>query len=197
MAKRGPKRKRNVARFKCGKVDRITPPAELIARRIAAFTIAGVKADSKVDIRLGECWLGVLFAAGVIDQQQYDAGNNYHKIYKACLPQGFSGSTLDPDAPRIGNAIWQDSNTFNCRDDVVEAWQASEKVLSGLGRRCQAVVKSICVYDRFERFIDVSSPRQAEAWRADAIDRTMFVAGLDALAIAYGYRSAPQLERAA
>jgi hypothetical protein len=198
MAKRGPKRKRNVVRFKCGQIDRVAPSAEVIARRIAYFAIAGVKpTDEKIDLRLGESWCGILFAAKVIDQRQYDALNKYHAVYKACLPQGFPGSSLDPDASTVYNEMAQSYEVFNCPESVVEAWAASEKVLGALGSRTHNLVKNICVYGRFARFIDVSSPRPLEAWSADLKDRTRFCCGAEALALAYGYGAAHLEERQA
>jgi hypothetical protein len=213
VAKRGPKRHK-VKRFPSGQIKRaasVEPTSQLIAKRVARLVIAGVDPEKSKNLantglrgpeqenyfRLAESWLGVLYAAGVIDSQLFKAGDQYHQIYKACLPQGFAVSSLDPDVAVIHGEAAQDYAVFNCAESIVEAWAASEKVLAGVDRRTHALVKNICIYGRFERFIDTSSPRPIEAWNADRRDRTRFVCGLDALALAYGYKAAQQETRRA
>lgn len=184
MAKRGPKRK-DRKRYPCGKlvpVERpIMPTAELIAKRLARFAIAGV--TELKDLNLAESWLGVCYAAEVISEEQYQAGVKYHGLYKVLFPQGFPGSSLDAD-------LIQDGQPFEPIDDdgvgdIDLAWKATERILAAHGRRAHNLVKNICVYNRFERFMDVSSRRSPEAWRADRTDKTLFVTCLEALAAAY------------
>jgi hypothetical protein len=217
MAKRGPKRLR-AKRYPCGQIKRVVdvaPTAELIAKRVARLTIAGVDPIKKKSLantglvgpeqdnyfRLASSWLGVLYAADVITAAQYKAGDKYHGLYKAMFPQGFPGSCLNPDMPTVrkGSALVpvQPFEPEETADDLGLAWKASERVLGALGRRTQSLVKNVAVFGRFERFIDTSSPRPLEAWNADRQDRTRFVCGLDALAMAYGYKAAHQEERRA
>jgi hypothetical protein len=214
MAKPGPKRKVG-KRFKDGRLDYralvTKPTAELVAKRVARLVIAGADPYRKppplstIDLegpeqeeffRLAASWLGVLYAAGVIDGIQFKTGNNYHEIYLASHPQGFPGSVLDPNAPEFNGVRFQQYQS-DTSDDVDLAMKASNKVLKALGQRTYNLVRNVCVFGRFQRFIDTSSPRPTEAWRADSQDKTRFLCGLDALAMAYGYRAAPKIERLA
>lgn len=209
MAKRGPKRKTG-ARYPSGKLRPVPlgPTRELLAKRLACLLIAGVDpsktrnlANTGLDgpeqteyFRLAESWLGVLYAAGVIDAHQFRAGNAYHEIYSVMFPQGFPGSSLDLDMPRLNGTPHQpfeQRDQENPETDIGLSWKTTESILAQLGRRTHDLVKNICVFGRFERFIDVSSPRTKEAWRADSEDKTRFLCGLDALAMAYGYKAAP------
>jgi hypothetical protein len=207
MGKRGRPRKAG-PRERDGRPQReraqsMAPTAELVASRVERLVLAGVNPsapprrlintgleeslDQMEFFRLGSSWLGVLYAAEVIDELQFRAGNHYHEIYKGMFSQGFPGSALDPDVPTIGGEAFQPFEPVG-DEDMSVVWKTTEKILAALGRKVHTLVKNICVYDRFERFIDVSSRRPIEAWRADSENRTRFVAGLDALAMAYGYK---------
>lgn len=208
MGKRGPKRKIG-KRYPSGdlivRARKVGPTTERAAKRVARFAIAGVRYDQFDDLKplvdyhenpleLAESWLGVLFAAQVIDREQHAAGNKYHGLYKAMFPQGFPGSVLDADMIIDGQPFEPISDEG--MEDRELAWAASERILAALGRRTHQLVKNICVFGRFERFIDTSSLRPREAWRADSINKTRFVTALDALATAYGLKG-EELQRLA
>jgi hypothetical protein len=197
------KRKTNVERFPSGQIKppKLGPTAELIAKRVALFTLAGVKANPPPDLRLAESWMGILFAAGVLDQQEYDAGNKLHGMWRAINPSGFPGSTLDEDAPRIAKDKSSDLIPYQrveAEDGVPNSMylslKKSQNILvvlgreTGFGHRIYDLVVNVCVFGRFYRFMDTTSPRPKLAWREDSKDRTLFVAGLGALAMAYGYK---------
>ncbi len=188
MGRRGPKR-RPGKRYPCGK---LIPPAtrplgptlDLVAKRISRFVIAGAKPEK--DLRLAESWLGCLYAADVIDESQYDAGTKYHGLYKTLFPQGFPGSSLDIDMIVDGQPFDPIDDTR--LEDIELAWAATERILTALGRRTHDLIKNLCVYGRFQRFIDVMSPRTKEGWKADVEDKTRVIEGLEALVRAYGLR---------
>lgn len=187
MGKRGPKR-RGGNRFPCGKLrpEKTGPTAEQIAKRVARFVIAGVKPDDKVDLRLASSWLGVLYAAGVISRVQFDAGQHYHRLYKTAYPQGFPASCLDPDLPTIGGVTFQAYSGGD--NDAAQALKITNRILKEISRKGFNLVVNICGFDRFEQFIDVSSNRPPEAWRADVENKTIFLCMLDALAEAFNFQ---------
>ncbi len=189
------------------RVQKLGPTAQLIAKRVARLLIAGVDPSREPPtlantglagpehldyFRLAESWLGVLYAGRAIDHSQFRAGLKYHEIYKGTFPQGWPGSALDDDCPLMNGRPFQSFEPTEIESDLGLAWKASENILATLDKRAYQLIKNICVFNKFERFIDTTSPRNKEAWRSDAQDRTRFVAGLNALAMAYGFKATPQ-----
>ena len=193
MAKRGRRRKAG-KRVPNGRLNwrvqakiKEGPTQELLAKRIAALQLVGCKPEkiSLSTLNLAESWFGLMYAADIIDAAQYQAGNKYHGLYKTLFPQGWTQTNLTPyvDASQAFEPLDDDQ-----LEDIELAWRSTEKVLKELGRATHDVVKNVCVYGRFQRFMDTTLQRSPQAWKSDAKAKTRFIEGLEALAVAYGIR---------
>lgn len=202
MAKRGRKRK-NGPRMPSGKrnwrrvrAENLKPTSELLIKKIARLRNAGCLEPER-NLGLAESWLGVVYASGVIDCDQYQAGLRYYAMYRTLYPQGWPVSAQNTEGV--------DSQPFEPANDDEElelAFKAAKNLLiqldkgldaSGMGtaRRIVDVVENICVFDRHYRFIDTRRNRPESARRADMMDRTCFVGGLEALAKLFGFKASP------
>jgi len=91
---RGRKKKEDMPRHPNGRINHRQakqrdnmPVEELIAKRVARLAIAGVHDQDKM--QYAESWLGVLYAADVITEAMYVAGNKYQQMFKTFYPQGW------------------------------------------------------------------------------------------------------------
>lgn len=184
---RGRKKKEDMPRHPSGRINHRQakqrdnmPVEELTAKRIARLAIAGVHDQDKM--QYAESWLGVLYAADVITEAMYVAGNKYQQMFKTFYPQGWPQTNYNAgvDETQAFEPIEDDA-----LDDMDLAFMSASRVLQALGRRPLDLVQNIAVFNRFERFIDTTSNRPQSAWDADIRDRTYFHAGLEALARAF------------
>lgn len=126
--------------------------------------------------------LGVLLGNGTIDGQQHDAGVRYARLY--CQVAGRAtppAIILDDD--RAGRAPEDDEQREKRRVADEQLLKDAASALHEVSSKAKSIVDNTAVYSRFPRWMFPVRPRVSDVREADAL-----IAGLEALARAFGYR---------